>query len=757
MATAFAAPPAGFGPIGFWFINDDLGTDDLLAQLDAFAAAGFAAVCPCARIGLSPSIGYLTDAWFALIAAIVARADALGLRIVLYDEASYPSGSANGAVVAENPQFAARCLTMVSQDVTVDAVVHCRPSVGRSLWNRRVATCVGRVADGLVVASSVRMVEPDVHGLVRLDPAEFSGTVRVMVLLDAPSGGRIRGAYAWQDDDSPIAPAAANLLDPLAVASFIRHTHEAYATAVGAWFGSTVVALFTDEPDMLGRGSRTGARPWAGGLLDDLAGAMGASRAEVLTRLPALFTGYDDDRGIAATLDAVTADRLSRVYYAAQRDWCDAHGIALTGHPHEPDELLAQSRFTWPGQDAVWRWVLPGDTALRGRESASARTAASVAAQKGTATVLAEVFGAYGWRLSLDEVKWLLDWHLVRGTTAFLLHALFSSVRDNRAYESEPDLGLHNAWWPHLPHVLTYLRRMTLVLTSAAEDCDVAVIVTADRAKTDAVADLYRAGIPFAYAAAADLVVGLGAAMVGRCAYRVLVVDDPTDDRWHDLRAAGVRVLALAGAAQILAPDRPFAGGHPDLRVSSRRLGDERVWFLTNEGEDTLEIAVDGSWSAWDAWTGTISAVSGSVALPRRASVVLTRPVDDTPVVAVTGNDGVALTGWTSDATPVGVDWSRVPERETWSGAVRYRARFTLDRVRPLLLDLGLVGEAAAVSVNDRTVAHLFWAPHRCVIAAADLVEGDNRLEVLVTNSSANTYEGAGRPSGLLGPVTLRG
>jgi hypothetical protein len=33
---------------------------------------------------------------------------------------------------------------------------------------------------------------------------------------------------------------------------------------------------------------------------------------------------------------------------------------------------------------------------------------------------------------------------------------------------------------------------------------------------------------------------------------------------------------------------------------------------------------------------------------------------------------------------------------------------------------------------------------------------GENTLEVRVTNSAANCYEGAMRPSGLLGPVTLR-
>ena len=48
------------------------------------------------------------------------------------------------------------------------------------------------------------------------------------------------------------------------------------------------------------------------------------------------------------------------------------------------------------------------------------------------------------------------------------------------------------------------------------------------------------------------------------------------------------------------------------------------------------------------------------------------------------------------------------------------------------------------------------WAPYVVRVPAAIWRAGANRLEVAVTNSAANRYEGAMRPSGLLGPVTLR-
>ncbi len=109
------------------------------------------------------------------------------------------------------------------------------------------------------------------------------------------------------------------------------------------------------------------------------------------------------------------------------------------------------------------------------------------------------MLGAYGWALSLDEVKWIADWNAVRGITDFLLHAVFSSVRGNRAYESEPDVGWHNAWWPHLPVMLCYLARTTLLNRALAETPGVAVAVADDTAPADEVAWLYEHQVPFAY------------------------------------------------------------------------------------------------------------------------------------------------------------------------------------------------------------------------------------------------------------------
>lgn len=821
----FAEPPQRFGPVGFWFLNDRCDPAELTRQLEEFAAAGFGGISPCARIGLDPEVGYLTEAWFAVMDHVMAECRRLGLQVILYDEASYPSGSANGLVVEANPEHMARGLVLGDSVVVVDGsiagtdpataaakqvwtgspkttwqrdssgptpdrvtgddVEFWRPTTGRSLVDRLVAVVAGELDEAdRVRVGTVRLLGVGEHNLVRLTAAEFPGRWRLMAVFDVPSGGRIRGAYGHNDDGSPLAPAAANLLDPAAVASFLRLTHDAYHEHLGQWFGDPIVGMFTDEPHVLGRSHRLDARPWTPQLVDDLAAAVAASDEhrvdDALVLLPSLFVAYDDDHGFADLFDRTVADRLSRVYYGAQRRWCDNHGIALTGHPSAPNELTALDNFTWPGQDIVWRWVLPGETALHGHESGTARSAASVARQRGVRTVLTEVLGAYGWRLSLDEVKWLLDWNLVRGTTTFLLHALFASVRDNRAYESEPDLGLHNAWWPHFPAVARFLQRTTMTFGSLDPVAEVAVLVTDDAAPTDEVAVLYRHQVGFDYVSPAQLRQARGRyrAVVGTRA----VAATP---EWEAARSSGLAMHVLPGPGdehgdehgdpwwEDYAPTaiRVAAGERAELRLGRWQAAYRRTawWFAVNEGEGPLLLEIPADAEVWDPWTGHQWQSSGTVLLERRGSLIIapagsSAPLPVRPSPAELPGGARGLTGWQVSradgrtwAGPQLGDWTGTEELETFAGSVRYRTVVSLRELptAPVPLDLGVVGELARVEVNGVAVAELLWAPYRTEIDPALLHLGDNVIQVLVTNSSANAFEGALRPSGLIGPIVL--
>ncbi|WP_166845254.1 hypothetical protein [Isoptericola sp. BMS4] len=770
-------PRGPVGPYAFVFWNDDLDDAAVLAQLREIAGAGFVGVTLSARVGLSRRVGYLTPEFLRLVRVAVDECARLGLAVMLYDEASYPSGSANGAVVARDPAFAARCLVPVAHDVVVDGAddAYWRPALGRDLDARLLAVVArppGGPRDGDGVLLPVRA-----PGLVRLDlPA---GAWRVTAVFDAASGGTIRGAHPEQDDGHALAPPAADLLDPGAVAAFLELTHDAYAAALGDHLGTTVVAMFTDEPFLLGRGHRPHARPYTPGLEAEVAASLDVATGEVLRRLPELWDAGDGARpggtdpastGFARAWDDAVRARLHRVYYDAQAAWCARHGIALTGHPAEPDDLATAARMHWPGQDTVWRWVLPpasgGDgTALDGSESAAPKVAASAARARGGTPAVTEALGAYGWRLTLDEARWLLDWYLSRGVTTPVLHAFFSSVRGGRAFESEPDLGRWNSWWPHLPALVGYVRRVAELLAAALPVWPVGVLSRPDAATSGPVVRaLLEAQVDFGYTTD-----GVG--------HAELV--DPADgvpdvvSLKERLRAAGAPVVEAAPPA-------------PDLRVVV--LADGAGYVCFHEGERTVRTALrlsglpaDACW--WDPFTDTCRPVERDadgrvpLVLERRRTLALVA-AGGRKVAAAPPAPGrrVEVTGWRGavervvgdlddvrddpatvvpDALGLG-DWTAVPALRRFAGSVRYVATADLpDGAGAARLNLGAVGDAATVTVNGTVVGHALAAPHVVDVPAGALRAGPNVVEVLVSNNAAVYYEGDRCPSGLIGPVTL--
>src|SRR5438034_7412579 len=110
---SFQNPPTEYGIIPLWFWNDDLREDELIRQLHEFHRAGFGGVIPHPRIGLSERVGYLTDEYFRLVRRVVGECARLEMKVILYDEGCYPSGSARGGVVRENLEYASRCIGLL--------------------------------------------------------------------------------------------------------------------------------------------------------------------------------------------------------------------------------------------------------------------------------------------------------------------------------------------------------------------------------------------------------------------------------------------------------------------------------------------------------------------------------------------------------------------------------------------------------------------------------------------------------------------
>lgn len=739
LRAEFLSPADEFSPMPFWFWNDELTEEEITRQIDDFLAHGVAGFVIHPRKGLPGSIPYLSDRYMHYVRHAVEEAARRGMRVVLYDEAMYPSGAAHGLVAAENPAWASRCLWMEQHDASVPATEDI------------VAACAAHVADG--AASDVTLLSP-AEGVFA---APTDGRT-LLIFREGFSGGTIRGIHENEDDGQANAPKSADLLNPEAVQAFIRITHERYYSVLSEHFGKTVIAMFTDEPDIKGRNSRRDAIAWTTGFLAEFGDA---------TMLPYLFLGGNEEirRHYRQTVNA----RMVRTYYQPLADWCERRGIVLTGHPAKGYDIGLLKPFQIPGQDVVWRFV-DVEHGLEGEESVLAKCSADSARHRLRRRNANECFGCCGqqlsqWAMTPGDMKWYMDYLFVRGVNLLYPHAFFYSIRDGRGDERPPDVGPNNAWWPEYRQIAAYMRRLSWLMTDSVNQARVAVLCEGDRMPVESVAPLYESQIEFNYLEIdllRDCRVEDGALCIA-------------DQRYTHVIPGNVPLTAEQSVliAPFILPELPrdlmTSQPAPHLRVSHVVKEGVHFYLLTNEGGEAIcgcvKVPVSGHARWWNAWDGAITdapTVDGAypMSLGARESIILCiDPAEDavcTPAEMSVQPVQMRAVQWTltreDGATAVLIPdadgrlpgWETIPGWKLFSGCVTYEA--AVDFAPGTVIDLSEVHEIARVYADGKPIGTRLWGPYTFC-----LPEGAKSLRVEVANTPAGKMDGVSLPSGILG------
>jgi len=576
---AFFDPPTEFSLMPFWFWNDDLNEAELLRQIDDMQAHGVYGFVIHPRVGLPRSIGWMSERMLYFVRLAVDEAARRGMYVVLYDEGMYPSGSSSGQVVAENSRYRCRCLARIELD-----------------------------------GEAIPPLQPD-QNLVAI-------TTRIngqrIAVIDRPVDAVIRGLHYIGEGPAEETPPAADLLNPEAVATFLRLVYDRYDQAVGDHFGQTVFAIFTDEPGVLGRPRERDVWPGTTGILTHVNAFLGY---DFTPHLPALW--YDDEPdAVRYRQDYARAinHRLEETYYTQLYAWCTDHGIALTGHPATGDEIGLERYFHIPGQDIVWRWILPDHpSALEGRESTQAKCSSSAMLHLGRRRNSNECFGAYGHEFTWEEMKWLVDWCFVRGVNLLYPHAFYYSIRGPRRDERPPDVGPHAPWWARYKPFADYCRRMCWLNTDSTHVCEIAILGQADFLPWSAAKICFQHQRDFNYLEMRhlweDARVDQEGIHIAGMHYRALIIDgighipDRARPALTTLARAGRLIILgkdewqFAGAVMVdgpealiaaldrlTAPDIRVEPAQPDLRCRHVIKGEIDYYMLINEGNKSLRF-----------------------------------------------------------------------------------------------------------------------------------------------------------------------
>lgn len=372
--------------IPFWSWNNKLEPEELKKQIREMKEVGLGGFIMHARTGLLTE--YLSEEWFECVRVCLDEAKSLGMDAWMYDENGWPSGFVGGKLL-ENPENLAQYVTCEDREE----------------------------------------FDPEALGVYVKEGKEYRR-------VTAPEGKKAyRAVYLHSS------PANTDILNPNVVTQFIECTYEEYYKRFGARFGKEFVGFFTDEPQYYRWDTpytRVARDYWQEEYGEDL-----------LDGLVWLFDTAPEGWSFREKYYKALNHLYIENFYRRLYDWCTAHGVKLTGHSVEENNLFTQM---WGGAGVMTSYEyehVPGIDFL-GRIQVSplaAKQVGSVAAQLGKSQVLTETFGCSGWDANPRELKFLAETQYVCGVNFMCLHLQSYSLQGQGKLDHPPCFSHHATWW----------------------------------------------------------------------------------------------------------------------------------------------------------------------------------------------------------------------------------------------------------------------------------------------------------------------
>ena len=239
-----------------------------------------------------------------------------GLRVWIYDEYGFPSGSANTLTVGSNRELQAQAIEQITVKGTgaVKTTVNL-PKDFNGLHSARISTDGIKFENMEVTVNDKEMTFTGIEG-------SWTAYLYPIRYIDCCYGNE----YASYP----------NLLDAAAVKAFIDCTYETYAKTIEN-FGDVVEAFFTDEPAVLGTRCICNGQietcpciPYEKTMFERFQKEFGY---DLTPLLPQLFVGMtDESKRARAQFYYLVGEMLAENFIGQIQNWCEAHGVKLSGH-----------------------------------------------------------------------------------------------------------------------------------------------------------------------------------------------------------------------------------------------------------------------------------------------------------------------------------------------------------------------------------------------------------------------------------------
>ena len=448
---------------GQYFLNTDLRADEIREQIGELCRAGYECIFLHARAGLKTP--YLSEDWFKALSAAVDELVRHGVKFAIWDEDNFPSGDAGNRICNSWPELASSCLKFHIVEAKKNLPILEYFSVNGSFIGCYAVDGNGTITD---ISGHCGTLRSQWNPAIIRESA-YSPYSQLPYPHRRRSMNVSRFALSWTPDrDCRIvgiesvrnAPGghSGDLLNPETTRRLIDLIHSEYERHFPEQL-KHCAASFMDEP------APGGIYPWTRRLPEEFKQDHGC---DLIPLLPHLAMDIDG-RSVRIRNDyRKTLHRLlCRNYLEPVKKWLNARNILSTGHLTR-SEYLSWSGLLWPDDLRCFKYFdIPCCDPLGagiGQMGASAhhigvKTVSSAARLFGKKAAGADAFAVGGDTISLRDLKFMLDYHLVMGITWFNVHGLYYTLDGERRDEAPPSLFYQHSQWPHMPEFLRYLKQ----------------------------------------------------------------------------------------------------------------------------------------------------------------------------------------------------------------------------------------------------------------------------------------------------------
>ncbi len=762
---SFVSPDVSYSPVYIWVWNVICTEDIIDTQLEEMQNLGIRAfyILPEPKefrpdsmpTNLTPD--YLSTEYFELCAYAIQKGKSLGMNCWIYDEGGWPSGSACGKVMKNHPEYARQVLKVYEKSFLAGDV-----------YNK---------TSSHVLAAFLNDKEIIEEGYIFPENTVVTEYVAEKEISDYP-----------------------DLLNKEATEYFIEITHKKYAESLKSELGETVTAVFTDEPKASpGAFNNELAEKYETLYGESIIPYLPLIAERIATteeNVNILYRWYDLLSRMFCENFLLPCKKWANENGIAFTGHMDKD--------HSPDGCMdgggnfnlmrALRCFDIPGIDVIWRQLYPENKTtdkndMNGYNGFFPRYASSAAAQNGTKLAMSEIFGVAGPGLTYDIMRYTVGYQVVRGINIFNPFNFPLGRKGQLLAQELPIFTENQPYHKHLNQFNRYTERLSYISSLGERVCETALYYpvcdfqgglksealseefdTMGRKLEDMIVDFDIVDDDVIQVAE---ITDNGCMHIGRAKYKHIIIPKNAYIP-EDTKKALNRFINCGGRVSHELSDLTVVI-HVEgngLRAMHRKTENAEIFCLFRETGENGDYQIhlpsakgylldleNGQLQKLQTQNGVLKL---SLAIGETAVVLLTDEVlnaenkkefrakteiqndflfcKETELIC--NENGFENIRHSDKGVPVSLgDWSYLIG-SAYSGSCVYETTFTLpeeEAGKEGEIDLGNVHFTASVYLNEKFAGTVLMPPYRIKIPNG-VLDKNNKLKIVVTNTSANRY-----------------